>query len=145
MRRVRLLEENAGGPRSTALGLPEDVAPLAGVRRWTGEMLSDLSDDEVGDCLLMVTELVANAYDHGEPPRRLRLDRFSDPCRVRIEVDDASSGDVVVGRSRLGDHRGRGMLLVVNLSANWGVHRHGSGKTVWAEVPCSAPPPASRG
>ncbi|ROP41772.1 ATP-binding protein [Saccharothrix texasensis] len=136
---MTLLEEDDGGPRALALELADDVPPLAGVRRWAGDALGDLTDDEVGDCLLVVTELVANAYDHGEAPRRVRLHRSDEPCSVRIEVDDAAPGEVVVGRSRLGHNRGRGMVLVANLSARWGVDRHEAGKTVWAEVLCSYP------
>lgn len=140
---MTLLEEDDAGPRALTLELADEVPPLAGVRRWTGDALGDLTDDEVGDCLLVVTELVANAYDHGEAPRRVRLHRSDEPCSVRIEVDDAAPGDVVVGRSRLGHNRGRGMVLVANLSARWGVDRHEAGKTVWAEVPCSYPSPGS--
>ncbi|QFZ19713.1 ATP-binding protein [Saccharothrix syringae] len=142
---MTLLEENEGGPRALALELTDEVPPLVRVRRWAGDVLADLTDDELGDCMLVVTELVANAYDHGEEPRRVRLHRSSDPCSVRIEVDDGSSGEVVVGRSRLGAHRGRGMVLVANLSACWGVEQRERGKTVWAEVACSAPPPADWG
>ena len=143
MRCVTLLEQHRHGSRTPSLDLADDVPPLARVRGWAREALSGLTEDELGDCLLVVTELVANAYDHGASPRRVRLCRSSDPCLVRVEVDDASSGEVVVGRSRLGPHRGRGMVLVANLSAGWGVEHHDHGKTVWAQVPWSMfPSPA---
>ncbi|GAA1288360.1 ATP-binding protein [Saccharothrix xinjiangensis] len=138
---MTLIHEDGAGPGAPARDLTEEVPPLVQVRRWAGRALSDLTDDELGDCLLVVTELVANAYDHGEGPRRVRLHRLVRPCSVRIEVDDAAPGEVVVGRSRLGSHRGRGMVLVANLSADWGVEHGERGKTVWAEVACSAPPP----
>lgn len=142
---MTLLDEDEGRPGGLALDLADDLPPLVRVRRWVREALPDLTDDELGDCLLVVTELVANAYDHGQAPRRVRVLRCSEPCSVRIEVDDAAAGEVVVGRSRLGPDRGRGMVLVVNLSEDWGVDRHERGKTVWARVPCSAAPPTDRG
>ncbi|QFZ24421.1 hypothetical protein EKG83_22400 [Saccharothrix syringae] len=120
------------------MDLVEDDPPLVRVRRWAGEVLSDLAGDELDGCLLVVTELVSNAYDHGQAPRTVRLHRTPRSCFVRVEVDDAAFGEVVVGRSRLGAQRGRGMVLVVNLSTAWGVDRHERGKTVWAEVPCAA-------
>ncbi|PSL51556.1 anti-sigma regulatory factor (Ser/Thr protein kinase) [Saccharothrix carnea] len=142
MRAVTLLREDASGPSALTMDLADEVPPLTRVRGWARRVLSDLTDDEVDDCLLVVTELVANAYDHGEAPRRVRLDLSSRPCSVRVEVDDATHGEVVVGTSRLGEHRGRGMVLVAYLSAAWSVEFHERGKTVWAEVSCSAPPSA---
>lgn len=131
-------EESEGSPRPLALELIDGVPPLVQVRRWAGEALADLTDDELGDCLLVVTELVANAYDHGRDPRRVRLDRSLDPCSVRVEVDDAGDGEMVLGRSRVAPHRGRGLVIVDNLSRAWGVVRRAAGKTVWAEVPCGS-------
>ena len=138
---MTVIDEDESGPGALTFDLTDEVPPLVLVRGWVREALSDLTDDELDDCLLVVTELVANAYDHGQAPRRVRLHRSPEPCFVRIEVDDASSGEVLLGRSRLGDTRGRGMVLVANLSANWGIERHQRGKTVWAQVPCE--PPAS--
>jgi hypothetical protein len=48
----------------------------------------------------------------------VRLHRSSEPCSVRVAVDDATHGDVVVGKSRSGEQRGRGMVLVAYLSAS---------------------------
>ncbi|MEU4740928.1 ATP-binding protein [Actinosynnema sp. NPDC023658] len=141
---MTLIDGDDAGPGALALDLADETPPLVRVRRWAGWALSDLSDDELGDCLLVVTELVANAYDHGEEPRRVRLHRWAEPCSVRIEVDDGTQGEVVLGHSRLGPHRGRGMVLVANLSASWGVRYQEHGKTVWADVPCAAPPPAGQ-
>lgn len=133
-----MLYEGEADARPLTLELTDEDPPLVRIRRWARGLLSDRSDEEVEDCLLVVTELVANAYDHGEAPRRLRVWRSSGPCAVRIEVDDAGDGEVVVGRSRSGPERGRGMVLVAYCSADWGVDRHEGGKTVWAEIGCTA-------
>ena len=132
-----MIYEGEAAARPLTLDLTDEDPPLVDVRRWTRELLSDRSDDEREDCLLVVTELVANAYDHGAAPRRVRVRRLTEPCAVRIEVDDAGDGDVVVGESRVSPERGRGMVLVDHCSADWGVDRHDDGKTVWAEISCS--------
>ncbi|MEJ2855093.1 MULTISPECIES: ATP-binding protein [unclassified Saccharothrix] len=115
-----------------------DQAPtLATVRRWVADALADLSDDTRDDCLLVVNELVSNAYDHGSGPRGIRLRRTSRPCLVRFEVDDAEPDHPTLGRSRLGEDRGRGLVIVHNLAVDWGVSAHRDGKTVWAELDCA--------
>ena len=135
---VTVAEEGEVGARALALDLTDEVPPLVAVRRWAGEALADLGDDDVTDCVLVVTELVTNAYDHGAAPRRVALHRTHDPCRIRVEVSDGDRGRVRVGRSRLGGHRGRGMVIVSQIAAEWGVRQHGEGKTVWAEIVCPA-------
>ncbi|CCH32872.1 hypothetical protein BN6_56130 [Saccharothrix espanaensis DSM 44229] len=39
-------------------------------------------------------------------------------------------------RSRCGDRRGRGVIVVAKLSEAWGVRSLASGKTVWVRIPC---------
>ncbi|MDU0288881.1 ATP-binding protein [Saccharothrix longispora] len=135
---MTVAEEGEVEARTLAFDLADGVPPLVAVRRWAGEALSDLGDDDVTDCVLVVTELVTNAYDHGAAPRRVALHRDQDPCRIRVEVHDGSRGRVRVGRSRLGGHRGRGMVIVSQIAAEWGVRQQGAGKTVWAEIVCQA-------
>lgn len=102
-------------------------------------MLPEVTCDELEDVLLVVNELVSNAYDHGRSPRRLRLHHSSEPCFVRAEVDDASPELPTPGRSRFGAGRGRGMVLVDRLAKDWDVTPGTSGKTVWAEITCEPP------
>ncbi|MER5262261.1 ATP-binding protein [Actinosynnema sp. NPDC002837] len=107
------------------------------VRRWTAQVLADLTGEDLDDCLLVVTELVSNGHDHGLPPRSLRLSRSLEPCVIRIEVDDASPEHPVLGRSRIGELRGRGVMIVDRLAKDWGVVAHADHKTVWAELTCT--------
>lgn len=111
---------------------------LTAARRWTRDMLPGITDDEVEDIQLIVTELVSNAFDHGTRPYALRLHRSSAQCFVRVEVDDASPELPVLGTSRLGEFRGRGMIIVDQLAKNWGVTQHADTghKTVWAAITC---------
>ena len=112
------------------LELAGDVPPLAEVRRWTGEVLADLTDEEITDAKLVVSELVTNAYEHGQHPLHVRLRRTRD--LIRIEVTDLSPRVPVVGRSSVRVTRGRGLVLVDRLCRKWGAVRNAVGKTVWA-------------
>lgn len=111
---------------------------LVQVRRWASRTLTAVDDAHLGDVLLVVTELVTNAYDHGDGPAEVRMSYTPAPCRVRIEVDDSCLDHPVVATSSRTVPGGRGMLLVDKLTAAWGVleHRESGSKTVWAEVSC---------
>ena len=121
----------------------DPASPLGEVRRAVRGALATEHEDCVADVELLVTELVSNAYDHGRAPRDVRIRRSSNPPVVRIEVSDASRQDLpVLGTSRLGGARGRGMVLVDALAHRWGIILRQAGKTVWAEVTCQALTPA---
>lgn len=124
---------------TAVLDLVGDVPPLSEVRQWTGEVLSDLGDEEVTDAKLVASELVTNAYEHGRHPLHLRLRRARD--LIRIEVVDLSPRMPVVGRSSVRVTRGRGMVLVDQLCSQWGALRHAVGKTVWAVLTLSSRQP----
>ncbi len=114
--------------------------PLAELRRLIRAALHREDADCVSDAELVMTELVTNAYDHADQPRRLHVWRLGEPVTVRIEVDDAGRDTLpVVGTSRLGSLRGRGLIMVTRLSQKWGVSLHRVGKTVWAEISCHLP------
>ncbi|RSM47281.1 ATP-binding protein [Amycolatopsis balhimycina DSM 5908] len=122
-----------------SLDLRGTSAPvLVQVRRWAARTLDRVGDAHLGDVLLVVTELVTNAYDHGRGPSEIRMAYTPQPCRVRVEVDDGCSAHPVVANPSLTTPGGRGMLMVEKLAAAWGVreHRETGGKTVWAEVAC---------
>jgi anti-sigma regulatory factor (Ser/Thr protein kinase) len=106
--------------------------PLRAVRALVAELTADLPTEVSEDLLLVVTELVANAYEHGAAPRSLRLERRDEHGQFVIEVDDAAPNPPVLGRSRLGGNRGRGLTIVSGVAERWGVRALRAGKTVWA-------------
>lgn len=111
---------------------------LPAVRRWAAAELSLLAADHLADVVLVMTELVTNAYDHGGGPVCVRLRCSEPPHVVVIEVEDTNTALLTPGRSRFGvdTYRGSGLTLVDRITTDWGVtvHVDDTGKTVWAEV-----------
>ena len=81
-------------------------------RRFVSECLGD-ADDASEVAVLLTSELVTNAIQHGGP--------HSPSASVRLPVQD------LVG--------GRGLLLVERLADRWGCERlNGGNKVVWFEL-----------
>ncbi|MET8898157.1 SpoIIE family protein phosphatase [Streptomyces albogriseolus] len=112
--------------------LPADTSVVGTARRLVGQQLAAWGlDDRAFTTEIIVSELVTNAILHGAGPVRLRL--IHDGERLLAEVTDASSAGPHLRHARLGDEGGRGLYIVMRLSAHWGV-RHGRGdKTIWSE------------
>jgi len=118
---------------SASYALPETDPDLGDLRSWAAALLKDLSEDITLDVQLVCTELASNAYEHAEGPRAVRIARIGEI--VRIEVDDSTPAELPrLGESRISDSRGRGLVLIANLSRCWGTREAADGKTVWAEI-----------
>ncbi len=95
--------------------------------------------------VLVVSELVTNAVQHGEPPYGVVVDVDRDLVKVDVldhgaqvpaPPDEPIPDDLETGDLRAG---GRGLAIVRRLAAAWGVERSGDGsKSVWADVPAAA-------
>jgi anti-sigma regulatory factor (Ser/Thr protein kinase) len=100
--------------------------------------LVDRHDDNFGETVvLLVSELVSNAVEHGGPhgPDATVGVSFDDaPGGVRVEVTDAGSGLPRVGDGAVDRPSGRGLFLVDALASSWGCDRLGVGKKVWFEL-----------
>jgi anti-sigma regulatory factor (Ser/Thr protein kinase) len=93
---------------------------------------------------LLVTELAANAALHAGTDFRVVVTRRPGPDgeRLRVEVHDGSSHVPRARRTSDSATTGRGLRMVADLAADWGVAvRDGGGKAVWWELP-TAPPAA---
>jgi anti-sigma regulatory factor (Ser/Thr protein kinase) len=98
------------------------------VEEYAGE---ELKRDELEDLKLVVSELVGNAYLHGEGRIWLKLNRREH--RIRVEVIDQGEGATVRVRPRRTVEHGHGLKIVDRLASAWGAHE---GTThVWAELP----------
>ncbi|WP_308315851.1 ATP-binding protein [Streptomyces sp. CC228A] len=88
----------------------------------------------VEDAELIVSELVANAVQHGRCERlRVRVWRPS-RTRVRIAVSDRSTITPTLRDPDFDDEAGRGLFLVDRVAARWGTDFRRWGKVVWAEL-----------
>jgi PAS domain S-box-containing protein len=126
------VHESAGTPRQRRWQLPGDPTSIGRARRLTTQTCAAWGVACGPEAELVVSELVANSVLHGWGPVGLRL-RHSTRGLV-IEVDDGNPAPptpVEGGRQAIG---GYGMHVVQRL-VEWGWHRSGMGKTVWARVP----------
>ncbi|WP_329066067.1 ATP-binding protein [Amycolatopsis sp. NBC_01480] len=113
-----------------------ELSSLAPLRKWVRARLAGLPRGTVQDTELLATELVTNAFEHAGGPMALRLELPDERAVVRLEVEDCAPDLLPTAAAASPDsYRGRGLLLVDALSAEWGVAGRGSRKTVWAEVP----------
>jgi len=93
--------------------------------------------EAVDTLLVVLSELVTNAIQHGGAPIGVRID--CDAGSVRIEVSDATANPAAVAprSAPLDETGGMGLRIVDAICPGWGAHENwgGTGKTVWAELP----------
>lgn len=114
-----------------------DLASGDGVRHFVEEELrrGAVSDDAVFRAQLLATELVTNAVRHAGTPVELTVALGAG--RVRIQARDRSTARPASPPPD-SETRHRGLLLVEDLSENWGVEvEDHTGKVVWCEVATS--------
>ena len=102
-------------------------------RRFAEPLLRRRGVPERGieNALLVASELVSNAYRHGEGDIELRLDVLGD--RLRIEVIDEGRNQAPAVREHGADETGGwGLQIVDQVALQWGVFE---GTThVWADL-----------
>ena len=120
------------GSRHASWPLPDDPAAAELARRHVRETCGALDREAVDTLVLLVSELVANAVEHGTGPLHMMLD--SRDGRVRMEVQDGSTTDPEVQDPGLLSEGGRGLMIVDTLADAWGVRGVPDGKSVWLEL-----------
>jgi two-component sensor histidine kinase len=80
---------------------------------------------------LLASELVTNAVRYSQGSIALRLVREEG---LVCEVHDDSAALPRLRHASDDDERGRGLLVVSQLSVRWGARRTLSGKAVWCEL-----------
>ncbi|GGO81683.1 hypothetical protein GCM10012289_71220 [Nonomuraea cavernae] len=121
--------------------------PLA--RHCVREILKAAGHQDVDDVQLLVSELVSNAVLH--TASQLGGGRITlviadvGPEMVHVEVIDEGAGTVPRPRvSDFDDCTGRGLWLVSQLSAKWGVRTSGLARgAVWVDVSTAHVEPAA--
>jgi anti-sigma regulatory factor (Ser/Thr protein kinase) len=113
--------------------LPRRAEAGAEARGLLAEELEwSVSPEMMEELKLIVSELVNNAYLHGEGTITLKV--ACDDDRVRVEVVDEGTGEApAIRKEPKPGGGGLGLQIVERLSSRWGAHE---GTThVWAEVP----------
>jgi anti-sigma regulatory factor (Ser/Thr protein kinase) len=113
--------------------LPPDTTAAGVARRIVASALASWRDPD--DAVLVVSELVTNAVQHGLPPIELELNLGAG--RLRLTVSNAVGAALSVPRLiSPGDDEphGRGLAIVERLSAGWGWSGTDQMISVWAEL-----------
>lgn len=116
--------------------LPFTCAAPASARSQFRGFAPKLSGTTLDDALVMVSELVTNAIQHGMPEVTLQFWLRAD--RITVAVLDRGDAPVsLICPAPPSDHpHGRGLMIVSALAARWGVRRSegDGGKAVWFEL-----------
>ncbi|MFI6152313.1 ATP-binding protein [Kitasatospora sp. NPDC051170] len=125
------LPRHRKSPRAARQELRSFLLPLP-----SGELLLPNAE-------LLVSELVTNSVQHARAPRdRLIFVRFhfSRDRILRIEVHDADNEKPTPRDASDSDETGRGLLLVRELSTQWGCcpRTGGIGKFIWCHLQAAA-------
>lgn len=122
------------------------VAPLpasvGAVRSVLRDDLAVLPEPVREDVALVVSELLGNALRHARSLHdgRLAVEWGVGDGGVEIAVTDGGSATApIVIEPAPTDVSGRGLSIVENVAARWGVEQHGHERTVWAVVPVRLP------
>lgn len=115
------------------LALEPVPGSAAAARRFVADTLGGWGCDAlVETARLLVSELVTNAVLHARTAMTLVVGLRRGG--VRVEVHDGSPGSPVLREYGDDAMTGRGLALVAELSARWGVDRDRDGKSVWFEL-----------
>ncbi|QAY63906.1 GAF domain-containing protein [Xylanimonas allomyrinae] len=126
----------------------DSLADLGPARRWIDDILetSGVATRERRTAMLLSSELLTNALEHGGGPVTATVVIDLDTTRVRVGVRDASPARPLLRNPQPHELSGRGVLFLDRLASRWGVvdhdgtevvGRHGqdvAGKTVWFEL-----------
>ena len=128
---------STGGPMSerTRLALAPSAETGSQARRALRQLFDSarVDRDTSDTAVLLATELVTNAVEHGRGAAY--LDAEVDDRAIRLEVTDGSTVHPQPNTS-VGDldERGRGLMLIEALASRWGILPRSDGKTVWCEL-----------
>lgn len=120
---------------SASVDLPFDARAASTAREvLRGLLLAWGHDRQADDAAVVVSELVTNAVQHAGEHGQLQLALRVTGDVLRLELADGSSQRPVTREVVDSDEGGRGMRIVDELTARWGVDVNGAGKRVWVEL-----------
>lgn len=127
--------------RRNSFRLPRHPASVGLARRRVRDHLAEwglgTEDQALEDTVLLVSELATNVVRHGpllEREFEIAVTALADGSCF-IEVSDEGTTEPRLREAGEWEETGRGLRLVENIAAAWGVWSRGRhGKTVWALV-----------
>ena len=112
-----------------------DVASPKAARRFVAAVLAH--ESVVSElAVLLVSELATNAVLHARTDFSVHVSIRDG--RIRVEVHDSNERPPVIGHTPTEATSGRGLHLVQELAAGWGVESRPEGKVVWFQVPAES-------
>jgi anti-sigma regulatory factor (Ser/Thr protein kinase) len=118
------------------LPLTADIRAPREARTFVRTRWPELDEEVLDDVVLIVSELVSNAVQHGEPDIVLRM--LVEPFSIDVSVLDhgAQVPPPTVQVPSDAATSGRGLSIVDRLASDWGVKplESGDGKHVWARL-----------
>jgi anti-sigma regulatory factor (Ser/Thr protein kinase) len=122
------------GRPEPVLVLQQDLAEVRRARAFVRQHCDRLGFDEDAceAAVLLTSEAVTNAFIHGRSEARLQV--TTSPGRLHVEVADDNSRHPQRLDQDTDALDGRGIAIVQQLAARWGVRDDPYGKTVWFEV-----------
>jgi anti-sigma regulatory factor (Ser/Thr protein kinase) len=106
---------------------------VAGARHFVRDLLSDQPREIVEAAELMTSELSTNCVRHARSDFELAIHLSRD--EIRVEVSDRGRGQPVLRSPTPQEQSGRGLRIVQELSAAWGIIPSPNGKLVWFTLP----------
>ncbi|MEV7964891.1 ATP-binding protein [Sphaerisporangium sp. NPDC088356] len=121
------------GLRTVCWDLPHDLSVIGKTRELVNGILTAWTFGELADdVVLVVSELLANAVNYGDPPIRLSL--WASAGELCVRVTDHGNGQPRHLDLGIDATHGRGLTIVAAIAHDHGITplADGPGKTVWA-------------
>ena len=100
-------------------------------------LLQDSRHPQADDAILVLSELVTNAVQHGAGGCTVEI-RLEQGC-LHVGVDDPASAPPILMSPAPGDLGGRGLRIVDAIATSWGWEARPTGKRVWADIDVGVP------
>lgn len=115
--------------------LPPEPASAGAARRWVAQLLTGWGLAAAADDLrLVVSELVSNAVLHARTVVEVALSVAEGVIELAVVDHNPRSPRPRAANPGVEATGGRGLLLVQELSDDWGLHESADGKAVWFRV-----------
>ena len=120
--------------KSFGMELQPDRSQVGRARRFVVGIATMIGDDELADIVeLLTSEVVTNAVLHARGDV-IHITVTWHPPTFRVEVHDDAPGAPTIKHFSDEAATGRGLVLVEELSEQWGWTPSNGGKTVWFEL-----------